>query len=772
MLRRFKILFLVCAMTSPLLAEDFQWDADARLLRLADPETGAWLVAARAQLSTVGDAYLTDDIRYRVHVERAGRAVLLSFRDRQGQLDMDWRLERLEGRRVIAQLTVVNTGDKPLTLRKIIPMVATLPATRDPQRNHVLLSGIRSSGEPQPTSIPPDQDQVKSAYTLALESPALVVGFVQGRRNFDWIRADLKARSVGISAWGDCDGCLLAPGEKRRSDPVLISREPQPLRELERFADLAAKRNNAVVWPPRVAWCTWYAGWRRKSIPSLRDGLEAGIYETIPAITKVFGDRAPQTLRICDDYIAYGDWSDTTAELDDGYTALASRIASGGLIPGVWYPVFWAAADSRVLREHPEWFARASDGDLFKVTGWQPESRGTRFFVVFDASRRDVGDYFEKTARTWRKRGYRYVTNDFMQYGHQPEKYHDPSMTKAEIMYAGMKAVRQGLGDEVFYRTIGAPLGTCMGLSNDVRISGDSHGNNPTAYFRTAQLWFYNRRLWLNDPSAIVCGNRLEKLAWNRMWMSWIALAGTVMTYGEILPELPAEYVEMYRRLFPPLAVAGRPLDIWENDPYRLWGMHPGDADGPYDLVGVFNLSEQPEPVALNLDGVSAACRGWKQPDQVPGEYLVWDFWNQKLLRGSGHKLEVLVPRRAGLLLSLRPRRGRPQLLGTSGHFSQGVVESRKWNWDASKRALTAEVRGNGQDRSTFFFHVPRGWDLLRVTCGEQEVTPARQGDSERVVAIPVEVDEWQPLRLDFEGKETPRPPRPYADGPTAAAVP
>ena len=27
----------------------------------------------------------------------------------------------------------------------------------------------------------------------------------------------------------------------------------------------------------------------------------------------------------------------------------------------------------------------------------------------------------------------------------------------------------------------------------------------------------------------------------------------------------------LYQKILPPLPVAGRPLDIWENDPYRLW---------------------------------------------------------------------------------------------------------------------------------------------------------------------------------------------------------
>ena len=73
-----------------------------------------------------------------------------------------------------------------------------------------------------------------------------------------------------------------------------------------------------------------------------------------------------------------------------------------------------------------------------------------------------------------------------------------------------------------------------------------------------------DRRKWLNDPSAVVCArySELKPIQWNRMWMSWIALSGTVMTYGDVLDELPENYIRMYQRLFPPLPVAGRPLDL------------------------------------------------------------------------------------------------------------------------------------------------------------------------------------------------------------------
>jgi hypothetical protein len=419
---------------------------------------------------------------------------------------------------------------------------------------------------------------------------------------------------------------------------------------MERFASLAGEINRVKIWPPRIAWCTWYAGWQRKQMAAYRDGMERGIEQTIPQIQRHFASRGATTMRICDDFIDYGDWPNKTKTIPQGFDRLARLIDQAGLTPGVWYAPYWAEADSCVLREHPEWFARDEEGQIWYETGWQPQSRDTTRFAVFDTTRPEVIDYFEQTARLWRERGFRYVSTDFLQWSLEPDRYDDPTKTKAEVLRAGMSAIRRGLGPDVFYRPINNPLGVAMGIANDTRISGDSHGDNPTAYFRTAEVWFYNRRVWLNDPSAIVCARygKLRDITWNRMWMSWMALAGTVLTYGEVIEELPEPYIRMYQRIFPNLPVAGRPLDIWENEPYLLWGMAPGEADGPYQLFGVFDLKgDAPQQLELNLDEISARCHGWDiRPQTAPGEYLLWDFWHEKLVRSAGATLTIPKPQK------------------------------------------------------------------------------------------------------------------------------
>ena len=738
-----------------------------RGVELLDGLGRPWLTGACCAVQLAEDITLrSNDPRYQLATRTQDNRTTLRLTDIHKQLDQTWIITALDDRCFTFVLTVTNTSDKPLTLKQICPLEGTFVEKHDPSKRHILLNGTSMSG-PRPTALRPKAKKLESWDTIALESPALAAGFLTGKYNFNHFTVTEPDENPAFRAFGDCDGCRLLPGTSRQTDTLFVSLHDNPLEQLERYADLAGKINQARIWPPRVAWCSWYAGWMRKKMATYKNGLEKGVEENIGYVNKYFASRGGRTMRICDDFNMYGDWLNHTQAIPGGFDRLARRITDAGLTAGVWYAPYWASTESEVFKTHREWFAQNDDGSIYLVKDWQPGSRGAPAFAIFDTSRADVQQYFEHLARTWRERGFEYVTTDFLAYAHRPAKFYDPTMTKAEVLRHGLEAIRRGLGKDVFYRTIGAPIGVCMGLTDDLRISGDSHGDNPSAYFRTAQVWFCHRRLWLNDPSAVVCVRygELKPIEWNRMWMSWIALSGTVMTYGEVLDELPEQYIAMYQRLFPSLPVAGRPLDLWENAPYMLWGMNPGEADGPYVLFGVFDVKGNgSRQVRLNLDEVAARCRGWDKPKTVPHDYLLWDFWQQKLVRSQCERLELPVAAKSCHLFALRPKLGRPQLLGTSGHFSQGAIETSDIVWNAEKGQLRGNVQGNGGEPSTLFFHVPEAMQLSRATLNGTVVNTRQPEASVLAVEIP-SLAKPVPLVLSFLGSPGETKPRPFVPG-------
>jgi hypothetical protein len=248
-----------------------------------------------------------------------------------------------------------------------------------------------------------------------------------------------------------------------------------------------------------------------------------------------------------------------------------------------------------------------------------------------------------------------------------------------------------------------------------------------------------------------------------------MALAGNVLTYGDTFDDLPAEYLELYRRVLPPLPVAGRPLDLWENEPYLLWGMDPGAADGPYTLFGVFEFQgRRPgQEIALNLDEIAARSRSWdKTPKESPAAWLLWDFWRQQLTKVAGPILTIPVPSKSCSVYSLRPDLGRPQLLGTSGHFSQGTLETQAIKWHAPSGNLTGKVRGNGGDPTTLFFHVPSGMECSAAAVAYTPVVPKIVESNVLALEVPAVHDESVRFELRFSGKAETPATRQFAAGP------
>lgn len=726
-----------------------------------------------------GERINTSSDRFIKKMKTSGEHQQIFFDDRNKIVDFHLTINYLDDLSVQISLEVTNRSDSSLFIDRIESLTGIISTVHLPDTVKALFVGDWESRGGIIKFLVEESDIIDSRYTIAIDNPSFAGGFLTGSQHYNYFTVVREHNeSLRLTAWGRADGAELKPGKSRKADDLYISSGKNSLLQLEEFAERAAKANNVKLWPNnRIAWCTWYAGWMYQEMYSYKNGIEKGIEENIPHLKSNFLTRGFGTIRICDDHLVYGDWNDTTKAFPRGLSYNAKLIKDAGLTPGVWYPVFFADIDSKVYKKHPEWFAEEKIGTKY-ITHFNQDgamkpymrSESDKFFV-FDTSIPEVQDYFEETARKWVQRGFKYVSTDYMHYGIKPTIYHNAEFSKAQIIRKGMEAIKRGLGDTIFYRNIiGTDYGPSMGIAHDVRISGDSHGNNPSAYRNTGAVWYYNHRVWLNDPSAIVFKRygELKDVDWNRMWVSWIALAGTVMTFGEQIDELPLEALNIYKKIFPPLNRAGRPLDLWENQPFTLWGMQPDEADGPYDLFGVFNLEENQNKTAmLNLDEISSRTRGWQKMDKVPGRYLLWDFWNEKLFISEGQSLKIEIPPKSGRIFAMRADLGRPQLLGTNGHFSMGFKETKKIKWHDSTNTLSGLAKGNGGDPVTLFFHLPSCYKLKYATIGGRKLNPLVKSE---VIYLDIPAAKnLVSFNLVFKGKNASVPKdRDFADGKAA----
>jgi hypothetical protein len=107
------------------------------------------------------------------------------------------------------------------------------------------------------------------------------------------------------------------------------------------------------------------------------------------------------------------------------------------------------------------------------------------------------------------------------------------------------------------------------------------------------------------------------------------------------------------------------------------------------DVIGVFNWESQEQNFDYPLDKLGL---------EANTEYVAFDYWANSLLPMMKGRLQVTVPAESCRVIAVRPRAPHPQLLSTSRHITQGIVDVLEEKWDARKKTLSGRSQVVGGD--------------------------------------------------------------------------
>jgi hypothetical protein len=196
-----------------------------------------------------------------------------------------------------------------------------------------------------------------------------------------------------------------------------------------------------------------------------------------------------------------------------------------------------------------------------------------------------------------------------------------------------------------------------------------------------------------------------------RLIASWVALSGQLNLCSEWLPGLPSDRLEILRRTMPNHGVTARPVDIFEHDPPRLWLVTDDRSQPRRDVIGVFNwdLDEQMIECSLNELGLDAR-----------EHYAAFDFWRNELTDSISGRLRVTIPGQSCRVLAVRRQSNRPQLISTSRHVTQGMVDVTGEVWDEKSRTLRGTSRLVRGDNYQLRIIVPdTSWRAKTITVSD-----------------------------------------------------
>ena len=687
---------------------------------------------ATAGVSWQRSVTLASALQYTRHVSSTasvtpgpvGEQLVVTGMDVAQQIHMETRLTLLSDcPGAVCEVSLTNASSQPLEIAYAEPLRALLNeragcffgAVRVHSRVHrVLRHGYLYSDPGEVVDIAwQGRRDLTSYWHAAFYIPAsretLVVGYLDNRHAEGQILAawdmsrvwhhglpsfDLTARSLYHQAF------VLPPGGRISSGRCLLLLAPEPFTGLETYADLCGRLHRVRLNPIIHGWCSWfYTHMHATEEEQLRNAT------FIAQHLKPYG---MEWVQIDDGYQrTFGDW-EANDLYPHGMPWLAEEIRTLGLKPGIWIAPYAVAEDSTLVQQHPEWLAHDAAGTLQRTAS-------TRATYILDITHPGAQQWLRELCTTitqiW---GYEFIKIDFVEWTLLAiARYYDPTLSRAQVYRLGFEIMRAAVGPRCHLLDCG-PGPVSVGLLDSMRIEQDLPQPTWEHYTKyqsstapaMAKRYYFHKRTWINDADHICLA--MLPISQAQAVASLIALSGGTMISGDRLHALDAARLDILKQVFPTYGEAARPLDLFDTARPTLFVLPVCRDFGTWWLVGYFNWDETAEVTraldlsVLGLDG------------DTP--YLVYEFWTQRLLTDTHSHMALRFPPGSVHLLAVREKLGRPQVLSTDRHYTQGAVELTQVYWDAARSTLSGVGLGAPGMSWTLALYVPEGfrWDADR----------------------------------------------------------
>ncbi|HLF01346.1 MAG TPA: glycoside hydrolase family 36 protein [Anaerolineales bacterium] len=540
---------------------------------------------------------------------------------------------------------------------------------------------------------------------------AIVAGFLSQREQFGSVDIVADPLTPSIRLRAQCDDVIVPLDAEVKTDWAYVQLIPEhDLDPLCEYAEAVARENSArIPAETPVGWCSWYQYFDKVTEADVRSNLERLVAER---------DSLPLTLVQLDDGFQpnVGDWFETNEKFPSGLHSLAGSIRARGFTPGLWLAPFIARPDSKLARDHGDWFIRNSVG-LPANAGYVFNTFARGLDPTHPAVQNHTRKLISTAVNEW---GFPYLKLDFLYAAALSGGRHDPARTRAQAMRRGLEIIREAAGPETFILGCGCPLGSAVGLVDAMRIGPDVDVQwlpkyyGASAPFRdetgmpsarnsirnTLARAPLHRRWWLNDPDCLLVREStaltLDEVT---TLATLVALSGGLFLLSDDLAALSPERRKLLEPLLPVVGKTALARDWLEREMPEVLELPLKGAVGEWKVFGLFNWDERPAAKTLPVDSDSH----------------IFDFWNQSYLRAAEPLPIPNIPPHGCRLFAARPvaASAGAQYVGSSLHFTQG--------------AEIVEWHGTG-DRLTFVINLNR--------VAEGSVTIAISGEMAKVPSI------------------------------------
>lgn len=541
----------------------------------------------------------------------------------------------------ICRSKVVNRSSKPARIQEVILFEGDhgLPeATPVYGEGFQMLSQTSGTlGQPVDIGVYTDRDHYRlperpgfrAVYGALMLSPSnaerMLLGYTTCRR----FNGKFLFNAQRIQAVLETEGIELAPGQSWSLEDLMISTDSSRDRLFEGLAKAIGKTHPRLRHDPvPTGWCSWYCFGPKVTSSNITENLD-WISSNLPAL---------RYIQIDDGYQPWmGDWLETGKAFGGGVQGVLKDIRKRGFEPALWVAPFIASEQSRLFREHPDWFVKDDVGmplrsDRVGFGGWRLGP-----WYALDGTHPEAQRWLESLFRTLRKEwGVTYFKLDATYWGTLPGGHrHDRNATRIEAYRRGMEAIRRGAGDALIMGC-NHPIWPSLGLVHASRSSLDierSWGSFASIGRENLFRGWQNGRLWWNDPDCVVlhdggsedvmdAGGKLTtkgKLPDNeyQFHATWIYATGGMLLSGDDLTRITPRRAAMLKKLLPPAGQCAR----FETEEFAV-GV---TSNRGFERYSVFNWSDRPVTRVMALPRKSRLTDYWTGEDLgvFSGEYRI-----------------------------------------------------------------------------------------------------------------------------------------------------
>lgn len=606
-----------------------------------------------------------------------------------GQVDSLMLFPRLPF--VVLVSTLANGTGESTTLDRIRPVRMTLGANKQADE-------LRALGTAGLTGVARESNPGSYSY-LAVADPGsragVVAGWLTHERGSGILFSDIENGKAVVDARIDYGRLLIEPGETVELETLLVGYFEDARLGLEAYADAIARHDDIELPPQPTVYCTWY----HAGASNERDLLKNAAFAKEHLVPYGFS-----VVQIDDKWQA-GEKLEgprknfTTHRVDGPYPAgmrqTAEKLTQLGLVPGIWFMPFAGTWNDPFFADKQDLFAQ-EDGKPYEVP-WG----GTCFDLTNPKTRDYVYSVAHRIARDW---GYKYFKLDglwtgmatgmcYVNTGYKEDHLgatvlHDPHKTHVQAYRDGLKLVREAAGRDVFILGCNVAqnmrvLGASFGLVDAMRI-GPDNGRRWSQIcrgpFSGSNMYFLHGRVWYNDPDPIYVRDSVP-LEHARVLTSWVTLTGQLNAGSIQYEDLSAERLRLLQRTMPAHGLKPRPVDLFEESIPRIWLLTDERGSSRCDVIGLFNWDEKEDvQIERSLEEIGLASAK---------AYVGFDYWANDFVEPFGGKLKARLPAASCRILAARPVSAVPQVVSTSRHITQGVVDLLEDKWDAHTGTLS-----------------------------------------------------------------------------------